>query len=64
MTYTQAMKKVKIARETGRAWIDKDSVIYYDSDRREYSLEVRDGLHWNTVTVTYKPEKIAELLVD
>lgn len=64
MTYTQAMKKIKVARETGRAWIDRDSVIYYDSDRKEYSLEVRDGLQWNTVTVTYKPERIAELLVD
>lgn len=66
MTMKQAMKKMQIARETGKAYIDKDTVVYYghtgDPSRAEYSLQTRDGLRWNTVKVSYKPEKIAELI--
>lgn len=68
MTLNQAMKKMKVARETGKAIIDKNTVVYYghtgDPSKAEYSLQSRDGLRWNTVATSYKPERIASLLVD
>ncbi len=69
MTRTQAKKKLEAARKTGRARFysetDKTTFdIWYDEDTKQYSLSYRDGHYEQTVTVTYNPAKIEELIID
>ena len=67
MTTTQAKKKIEAARKTGRArfYDERDKTTYdiwYHPESRQYSLTYRDGHYEQTVTVTYNPARIVELI--
>ena len=68
MTQVQARKKCEVARKTGSAYIDKDTMLYYghtgDPTKAEYSLQSKDGLHWNTILTTSLTERIVALISD
>ena len=69
MTRTQAKKKLEAAKKTGRArfYSETDRMTYDiwdDEETKQYSLSYRDGLYEQTVTVTYNPAKLEELIID
>jgi hypothetical protein len=62
MTRRQALKKCEIARDKGIAYLsDGDFITFYD-DTKEYSL--RSGWRGQTICVTYKVDKIIDLIID
>lgn len=67
MTKAQAHKKIDVARNTGRArfYSETDRMIYdiwYDEDRKQYSLTYRDGYYEQTVICTCNTNRIIELI--
>lgn len=67
MTRTQAKKKLEAAKKTGRArfYSETDRMIYdiwYDEDRKQYSLTYRDGYYEQTVICTCNIKRLLELM--
>ena len=67
MTKAQAQKKIDVARNTGRArfYSETDRMtfdIWYDEDRKQFSLTYRDGHYEQTVICTANTNRIIELI--
>lgn len=67
MTKAQAQKKIAVARNTGRArfYDETDRMTYdvwYDEDRKQYSLTYRDGYYEQTVICTCNIKRLLELM--
>lgn len=62
MTINQVLKKCKIARDCGEAYLPGGDLIRYDDFTKQYSL--LSSWRHQTICVTYKPEYIATLCAD
>lgn len=62
MTRKQILKKCEIAKNCGEAILSSGDVIRYFDTTGEYSL--LSAWKHQTILVTYKPEKIADICID